>query len=618
MKRILSLFVCTLLILRFSLAFASQTIDELQKRADAGDPEAMGILASYYHDGEEGLPKNPQKALSLFERAANLGNVKAIIILGYAYAVGEVVPQDVHKAHEYWMKAINHSEWNSLNAEIRGKVYYTLGLFYGEGQGVSQDKRKAKEYYRKACDHGFQDGCNEYHDFTFTNTDDLQRLADAGDQEAMVLLASYYQDGKKDIPKNPQKAFSLWERAANLGNVKAILMLGDAYAVGEVVHQDVHKAHEYWMKAINHPEWNREDAELRGAVYFALGELYAEGQGVSQDKRKAREYYGKACGHGYQDGCKEYRLAKVNAGDPEAILELAYCYEKGNEGLPKDQHKALLLFERAANLGNVKAIMKLGYAYHFGQGVPQDAYKAHEYWLKAINHPEWNTIPAKDRGEIYFNLGIDYVESKGVTQDYYKAMEYYSKAADLGDAKAMFNIGVVYFKGQGAPQDYHKAKEYFGKACNNRNQDGCNALNFANHHDELQSRVSDDDPVAMLELGNEYLLGMHALRDPQKAILLYERAANLGYIKAIRKLSDVYYFGNDIPKDYHKAVEYSRKAADLGDTESILRLGLCYYKGEGVRRDYRKAKEYYGKACNHGDQIGCARYSEMEKDGLGY
>ena len=136
--------------------------------------------------------------------------------------------------------------------------------------------------------------------------------------------------------------------------------------------------------------------------------------------------------------------------------------------------------QRRADAGNVAAIAILGYAYAFGDGISQDHHKASAYWLKAISHPEWNTLPPKSRGEVYLNLGINYVNGRGVRQDYHKAGEYYRKAADLGQAQAMYYMGSMYYRGLGVRQDYRKAKKYFGMACDHGFQSGCDGYRKMN------------------------------------------------------------------------------------------------------------------------------------------
>jgi len=81
-------------------------------------------------------------------------------------------------------------------------------------------------------------------------------------------------------------------------------------------------------------------------------------------------------------------------------------------------------------------------------------------------------------------LGDLYDKGQGVPQDAARAREWYEKAADRlekaadgGDAGSMSALAVIYEKGQGVPQDGAKAREWFQKAAakgdaNVRQQEG--------------------------------------------------------------------------------------------------------------------------------------------------
>ncbi len=49
---------------------------------------------------------------------------------------------------------------------------------------------------------------------------------------------------------------------------------------------------------------------------------------------------------------------EANAGDPDAQYNLAYLYENGL-GLPKDEEKALELYQKAADQGHSEAVYNL-------------------------------------------------------------------------------------------------------------------------------------------------------------------------------------------------------------------------------------------------------------------
>jgi TPR repeat protein len=93
----------------------------------------------------------------------------------------------------------------------------------------------------------------------------------------------------------------------------------------------------------------------------------------------------------------------------------------------KTKQAAFALLRAGAEHGDVNSIKNLGVAYAFGFGVPQDYFKAREWYEKAA---------AKDNASAMYNLGIFYANGQGAARDYVKAREWFEKAATQGDAKA--------------------------------------------------------------------------------------------------------------------------------------------------------------------------------------
>jgi hypothetical protein len=105
-----------------------------------------------------------------------------------------------------------------------------------------------------------------------------------------------------------------------------------------------------------------------------------------------------------------------------------------------------------AQQGDASAQYRLGAAYAFGDGVPQDYKEAVNLWL----------LSAK-QGNAYaqYNLGVLYSQGQGVPQNYTEAVKYYRLAAAQGLAKAQYNLGAAYYNGKGVPQDYNQAERWF-------------------------------------------------------------------------------------------------------------------------------------------------------------
>ena len=129
-------------------------------------------------------------------------------------------------------------------------------------------------------------------------------------------------------------------------------------------------------------------------------------------------------------------------------------------GVPQDYTKARELYEKAADKGNVRAMVSLVSLYADGQGVVQDFAKAREWAEKAAD---------KGDARAMAQLGWLYANGPDVAPDYAKAREWYEKAADKGDAYAMAQLGWFYSKGQGVVQGFAKAREWYEKAADKGN-----------------------------------------------------------------------------------------------------------------------------------------------------
>jgi|GEM_PF-2307046 len=117
--------------------------------------------------------------------------------------------------------------------------------------------------------------------------DELKKAAEEGDSEALCGLGFCYMTGLGGAPKDPAKALDAWQKAADKDSARAYLSLGLAAAQGFGMPQDLTKAVEYWQKA------------------------------------------------------GEY---------PDALRNLARCYEEGLGGLKKDPSKAAALMKRAKDI----------------------------------------------------------------------------------------------------------------------------------------------------------------------------------------------------------------------------------------------------------------------------
>jgi serine/threonine-protein kinase len=234
-------------------------------------------------------------------------------------------------------------------------------------------------------------------------------------------------------------------------------------------------------------------------------------------------------------------ITAANRGDPDAQNQLGVKYAQGEDGLPRDDIKAVEYYRKAANQGFAKAETNLGDMYFFGRGGLDQSYRdALSWYLKAaqqnVADAQFRVALMDEKGlgtekdvpravqlfrsaadlgspEAQNVLGVLYsTGSNGITADDQQAIGWYQKAADQGFAKAEKNLGDMYYFGRGVDRDYKQAMVWYGKAAD--------------------QQVTD----AQYRLGFMYEKGLGTAPSDQDAIEQYKKAARNGSVEAQRAL----------------------------------------------------------------------------------
>lgn len=306
---------------------SADSLKILIDKGEKGDTSVQAFLTVLYYNGER-IEEDLEKSFYWCEKAAKLGNIKAMFHLGIFYEYGNGIKQDYLKA-KYWYE--NASKLNNIDAMFALGQLYELhsGEIYANFKGdVAVDYTKAKYWYEKA--------------------------ANLGQSDAMFNLGSMYDDGK-GIPKDYTKAKYWYEKAANLGHSDAMNNFGLLYLNGQGVLKDY----------VNAKEWFEKSAELKNKYsFYNLGELYRQGYGVKENEEIAKEWYEKA----------------ADLEHDVSMNKLGVIYQNDNEF-----NNAKYWFEKAIEYNNVDAMANLGMLYEFGQGVDKNLYTAQEWYKKAID-----------------------------------------------------------------------------------------------------------------------------------------------------------------------------------------------------------------------------------------
>ena len=118
----------------------------LMPLADQGNKNAQFNLGKAYHIGL-GVPKDYQKAVLWYRKAADQGEANAQTNLAFLYDLrnrGE--PQDYGKAAFWYRKAADQGHSNAQT---------NLAYLYQTGHGVPKEYRQAEMWYRRAANQGY-------------------------------------------------------------------------------------------------------------------------------------------------------------------------------------------------------------------------------------------------------------------------------------------------------------------------------------------------------------------------------------------------------------------------------------------------------------------------------
>ena len=336
--------------------------------------------------------------------------------------------------------------------------------------------------------------------FSFLGQEDLQKLrieAEKGNAEAQYILGTYLFSGEK-IKEDRSAAVKLFEKSAEQGYVKAqrklgmclcggygikkniaeglkwlskaekqgdaiaAFSLGGRYFYGDGVEKNVDLAAMYFRKAA---EMGDADAQK------ALGLCYEDGIGVDADIKQALKWYKAAAQQGYEKAIEkldsmqgEYASIIDSIPSAEDIVKMGDSYLTGENGMPKDENKALACFMEAAEQGDEIAQYKL-FLHHLKEKNKLEAAKlCHRLAKRAFSV-----------GQYWFGRCCD--EGYGVEQNVLESVKWFWRAAAGGYADAQYKLAKLY-NGYGSYLRYNplKAKELYQLAANQGHEDAKQAL----------------------------------------------------------------------------------------------------------------------------------------------
>lgn len=255
--------------------------------------------------------------------------------------------------------------------------------------------------------------------------------------------------------------------------------------------------------------------------------------------------------------------------DVKETYQQGLNYLNGEQGVKKDEAKALSLIKSAASKGYGPAQGQLGYMYSNGHGVAADKAKSFMWSRKAAL-----------QGHVIsqYNVASDFYLGRGIAEDKTEATKWFRKAANQGHLKSQASMGRAYYNGYGVRQDYAEAASWYAKAAHRGNV------------------------FSQRRLGLMYEQGEGVPQDSSKAYEWYKKAAEQDDVLSQKQLGFMYWNGKGVSEDKAKAFYWFRKAARQGELGAQSLTAMCYRRGTGTAKDLDKAIYWYRKAAAQGDE----------------
>jgi TPR repeat protein len=370
------------------------SVEEMQKAAEAGNPEAGYQLGEMYLNGVQ-VPVDAGKAVALLERAADAGHANASFRLGKLNADGEVIPKNLPQAFVRYQAA--------ANAGV-AEAQFNLGAMYGSGRGVKRDFVEGLAWLIVATKNGADP---------------------AGEQQ----LRDY-------LKKRPAMIADAEKRAAEISGGATE---GQAPASGAAAAGGGARA-EQTPGGTSAPTTGKPDGKVKlggasapGRIQIAppptmgglsmpamppVQKFTPEPPAESGPPVKLISPIGRP---GDWSSLSELERA-AERKEPDALSDLGQVLLAGKL-VPADPVRAILMFERGAAVGSPDAAYQLAEIYAMGVHHPKDDAKALTLYRQA----------AKGGSPIaMFNVGAYLANGRGATRDYTEAFAWVLVAKKYG------------------------------------------------------------------------------------------------------------------------------------------------------------------------------------------
>ncbi|XP_011527678.1 protein sel-1 homolog 2 isoform X5 [Homo sapiens] len=278
----------------------------------------------------------------------------------------------------------------------------------------------------------------------------------------------------------------------------------------------------------------------------------------------------------------------------------------------KQKEEAYLLFAKAADMGNLKAMEKMADALLFGNFGVQNITAAIQLYESL----------AKE-GSCKAQNALGFLSSYGIGMEYdqAKALIYYTFGSAGGNMMSQMILGYRYLSGINVLQNCEVALSYYKKVADYiadtfEKSEGVPVEKKALHYFLKAAKAGSANAMAFI--GKMYLEGNAAVpQNNATAFKYFSMAASKGNAIGLHGLGLLYFHGKGVPLNYAEALKYFQKAAEKGWPDAQFQLGFMYYSGSGIWKDYKLAFKYFYLASQSGQPLAIYYLAKMYATGTG-
>jgi TPR repeat protein len=433
-----------------------------EKAATGGHSDAKIRLAVAYAKGL-GTRPNPAQALRWAELDSPKLDPEVAEVIGKALLDGTITYKDAAKGQLLLELAAKHGRSDALVALIK---------YLRSADPKGKNFAELLPRWKRAAELGNAEACETWGYYLYygigvpANMPEGVKFLEAAaakDYELAIQTLYWAHNNPKLKERNPRQSFHHLQRIGGRGNGETCYLLARCYYFGQGVEKNDQKQLEFLRRgqALQDPQCM---ASLAWAYQWgSLGLTKNDDLAVSTYLRAARlgrhSCYDSAASillNNKNDGYLRSVLLEAEKADaPDCHFWLGFLYHFGNEGIAKDEAKALELYEGAVAKGN-----NLAKTY----------------------------------------LGVLLIEGKLVKKDLPRAITLIKEAALAGNMYAQFSYAFYLDQGTGTAQDSSMAYFWANLAAANGNNDA-----YVKKRDDLAKKIGPSETLRVQGLCREWL-----------------------------------------------------------------------------------------------------------------